>query len=417
MKKIIVILILSLNIFGYCNAKDIRIAARVNDEIITNIDLESRLLMAMELSNIPDNPDIKNRLKDQVLKVLIEESLKIQEANKLGIFITSDELETAIQNLESRLGFKKNTLVKEYASKNIPEITIYNQVRAQLLWQKMLNILVIKTINVSEEQSSEAFDLFLKNSGETEYNYSEIFVSFSNSNDTFTATERINSIYSQTNINNFLLLAQQFSDGAIIYQNNNNWIRESMLKNELRLPISMLKVGEISKPVKSSAGYHIFLLNDKRTTKKINENETTYDFSQIFFKLSENNKDEQILYYKEFLNNIRDIVKGCEDLDKIINELDEGYGGRFGILNEESIDEKFLQVLSDLSTGQLSKEIISKDGIHSLMLCRPIQKDTFNSIKANIETRIRINKINNAGTLLLNRIKQKSLIEILDVRV
>ena len=49
MKKIIVILILSLNIFGYCNAKDIRIAARVNDEIITNIDLENFIIMSNNL--------------------------------------------------------------------------------------------------------------------------------------------------------------------------------------------------------------------------------------------------------------------------------------------------------------------------------------------------------------------------------
>ena len=49
------------------------------------------------------------------------------------------------------------------------------------------------------------------------------------------------------------------------------------------------------------------------------------------------------------------------------------------------------------------------------MLCSPIQKDSFNNIKENIERRIRINKINNAGALLLNRIKQNALIEILNL--
>ena len=74
--------------------------------------------------------------------------------------------------------------------------------------------------------------------------------------------------------------------------------------------------------------------------------------------------------------------------------------------------EKFLKALSDLSVGELSNHVVSKDGIHSLMLCKPIQKDTINNIKENIETRLRINKINNASILLLNRIKQKSLIEV-----
>ncbi len=410
------ILFLILNIFlllpEIIVAKDIRIAARVNSEIITTIDLENRLLMAMELSNIPNEEGIKKRLEEQVLKVLIEERLKIQEATKFGIFITSEELQVAIKRLENRLGIEENTLLKKYANKSIPEITIYNQIRAQLLWQKILNILVIKTIKVSDEQTSEAFNLFLKNSGETEYNFSEIFISFSNSNGKYTAKDRINSIYAETNVKNFLLLAQQFSDGAVVSENNANWTRESMLSNDLKKHITKLQIGSIGKPVESSVGYHIFLLNDKRTTKKITEDEILYDLSQIFFKLSENNKKEQIEYYKSFLNDLREIVSGCKDLDKMIEELEEGYGGRFGILNQKSIDKKFLNVLNNLSVGKLSKEIISQDGIHSLMLCRPIQKDTYNNIKENIEARIRMNKINNAGTSLLNRIKQKSLIEI-----
>lgn len=415
MKKIFTIFFLFYIYQSFSFSTDIRIVARVNDEIITNVDLESRLIMAMELSNIPDNQEIRDRLKNQVLKVLIEESLKIQEANRLGIFINSEELEEAIEGLENRLGFEQGTLIKNYRKKNIPEITIYNQIRAQLLWQKILNILVIKTVKVSEEQSSEAFNLFLKNSGETEYNFSEIFISFSSSNDNFTAQERINSIYSQTSTNNFLLLAQQFSDGAIISESFNNWTRESMLNSELKEHITKLKIGEISKPIQSSSGFHILLLNDKRKTKKINKNQTLYDFSQIFFKLSPTKRKEQIEYYIEFISSIRDIVKGCENLDKTINELSEGYGGRLGVLNEESIDKKFLQTLSNLSVGVLSKEVISKDGIHSLMLCSPIQKDSFNNIKENIERRIRINKINNAGALLLNRIKQNALIEILNL--
>ena len=86
-----------------------------------------------------DKEEIRNQLKDQVLRVLVEENLKIQEATRLGLFITSEELENAIRMLENRLGFEENTLIKSYASKNIPEITIYNQVRAQLLWQKILS--------------------------------------------------------------------------------------------------------------------------------------------------------------------------------------------------------------------------------------------------------------------------------------
>ena len=41
---------------------EIKIIAKVNNQIITNIDLENRLNLAMAMANIPDEAEIKNRL-------------------------------------------------------------------------------------------------------------------------------------------------------------------------------------------------------------------------------------------------------------------------------------------------------------------------------------------------------------------
>ena len=92
--------------------------------------------------------------------------------------------------------------------------------------------IVIKNISVSEKQISETFDLLVKKSGEIEYNISEIFVSLDN----VEAEQRINSIYSKVNSNNFLLLADQFSDGITSNSNSrNNWTRESLLDQDIKI--------------------------------------------------------------------------------------------------------------------------------------------------------------------------------------
>jgi hypothetical protein len=46
------------------------------------------------------------------------------------------------------------------------------------------------------------------------------------------------------------------------------------------------------------------------------------------------------------------------------------------------------------------------------MLCEPTIKVTYDNIKKNIENQLMLNKINNGANLLLNRIRQRSLIEI-----
>ena len=115
------------------------------------------------------------------------------------------------------------------------------------------------------------------------------------------------------------------------------------------------------------------------------------------------------------INTLRENLKGCADLDNTIKQLEDGSGGRIGILKEEDIDPKFIPALKNLPVGKLSKIFVTKNGIQSLMLCSPIQKDSFAAIKKSIENDLKMKRINNAGILLLNKIKQRALIEIVNL--
>ena len=96
--------------------------------------------------------------------------------------------------------------------------------------------------------------------------------------DNIEAEQRIYSIHSKINNKNFLLLADQFSDSVVSDGSAiNNWTRESLLDEDIKISISNLEIGEISSPIKTTDGYYIILLNDKRKTKKIKKNQTIYN--------------------------------------------------------------------------------------------------------------------------------------------
>ena len=404
-----IFLYLALFWFNQLQSIQIEIVAKVNNQIITNIDIENRLNLALQISKIPNDTEIKKQLKKQILKVLIDETLKIQEAESLGIFISSTEVNDEINRLENKLNIEPNSLIQSYKKKNIPEIVIYDQIRSQLLWNKLVSIAISSNIKVTEKQKEETFQNFIKTSGETEYNTSEIFVSFSSNNNNFSAKEKIDSIHNKINISNFMSMAEQFSDGAV---NIENWTRESMLNEDAKKVIENLNIGNISVPFKSSMGYHIFLLNDKRNSKKIIENETLFNLSQIFFKFTDN-KEKDLPQFRSLLNNLRSSIKGCDNLDNSIKNIKESSGGNLGLLSENALDKRFSSLIKKgLPVGILSKDIITEDGLHSIMLCEPFIKVNYDDIKKNLENRIRLNKINNGANLLLNRIRQKALIEI-----
>ena len=409
MRYFLIVIFMISSVIQTSVSYEIKIVAKVNNEIITSIDLENRLKMALELSNLPNNNEIKEKLKPRVLDSLINETLKIQEANRLGVFVSNQEVNNQLNRLEERLKIKKNSLLKNYKQKDIPEITIINQIRSQLLWQKIIFNVIAKNVIVPEEKILEEYDLILKKSGETEYNISEIFIS----SDNIEAEERINSIYVRANNQNFILLAEQFSDGVAFSGNiQNNWARESILDDEIKEQASSLNIGEISKPIKSDKGYHIILLNDKRQTKKINPDQKLYNLSQILFKPGSKEDKNQEKYYKEFLSYLKEIVIGCEDLLKLIDEIPEGYGGNLGKIEVNNLEEKFIKALEGLSVGILSEAVVTEDGVHGLMLCSPVINNSYEEFKQIIEGRLRNTKINSAAQSLLNRIRRKALIEI-----
>ena len=396
-------------IFNNLYATKIEILAKINNQIITNIDLEYRLNLAIEISNIPNEIKFRKQIRQQILNLLIDENLKIQEAEKYGILISSAEVYSEISRLEQRLKLPKDSLIKSFRKKNIPEIVIYNQIRGQLLWNKIISYRIANNISISNKQTEEALQNFIKSSGEVEYNISEIFINSTSNNLENSSEDKIYSIYNKVNASNFTILAQQFSDGAL---NINNWYRESALNPEIIKTIRNLQIGNISKPIKTNSGLHIYLLNDKRKTKKIIENETLYNLSQIFFKTTEANKNK-IQDIENKISNLRENIKSCSQLEEAIKKEVSSSGGSLGILSSESLDKRFLEVLEDnLQVGQLSKTIITTEGIHSIMLCEKAKTVNLDEIRKNIEQKLRIEKINNAANLLLNSIRQRALIEI-----
>jgi peptidyl-prolyl cis-trans isomerase SurA len=57
-----------------------RIAAVVNDKVISVADLQSRLSMVMLSSNFPDTEETRQRIASQVLRTIVDEKLQMQEA-------------------------------------------------------------------------------------------------------------------------------------------------------------------------------------------------------------------------------------------------------------------------------------------------------------------------------------------------
>src|SRR5688500_16678796 len=78
----------------------LRIAAVVNDEVISVFDLANRTRLALLTTGLPDNMDTRRRLQPQVLRSLIDERIQTQEAARQNISATESEMQSAIARIE-----------------------------------------------------------------------------------------------------------------------------------------------------------------------------------------------------------------------------------------------------------------------------------------------------------------------------
>src|SRR3954451_19261942 len=81
---------------------EMRIAAVVNDEVISAYDLASRIHMVAVSSNLPDTPEVRQRIAGQVLRSLIDEKLQLQEGKKQNVAATEEEINNALGQIEKQ---------------------------------------------------------------------------------------------------------------------------------------------------------------------------------------------------------------------------------------------------------------------------------------------------------------------------
>ena len=130
----------------------LRIAAVVNDEMISVYDLNMRLNLVVAFSGLPDTNETRQRLGPQILRSLIDDELKRQEATRLGIPVSEGEVERALRRVEKGNGFDKGGLDKFLASRNIRKSSLTTQIESEIAWRKLVQGRFGALSQVSDEE-------------------------------------------------------------------------------------------------------------------------------------------------------------------------------------------------------------------------------------------------------------------------
>jgi peptidyl-prolyl cis-trans isomerase SurA len=136
---------------GSAYAAQAGISIVVNDDAISEMEVNDRIKLLLASSGIPDTQANRDKVRAQVNQMLIDEALKVQEAEKHDITVSDAEVQEGIAQIAGQNKLTLEQFAKLIDAQGIPRRTLRNQVKAQIAWGKFVQAHLKPQIDISVE--------------------------------------------------------------------------------------------------------------------------------------------------------------------------------------------------------------------------------------------------------------------------
>jgi len=336
-------------------------------------------------------------LLNQVQERLIIEELQLQMARRAGVKVGDGELNQAFENIAQTNGLSLDEFIKTLELEGASYEELRSQVRKEMIIQRVQRGKVGNEVNITEQE----LDGFLATEGAVRELSPELFVRqilVSDQNKADSLLIKIN------NGEDFAELARKNSKSSNASSGGEmGWRNLADLPTIFAGALKNKKKGYISPPLKSSSGFYILKLEDKRgdlvrfedqwkvrhilmmTTKLRDETFTKKELEEVRKKVMEG--EDFSLLAKEFSEDPGSASRGG-DLDWLSRGktapafekmMLESPVGEISPVFESEFGFHFLQVL-DTRTEDLTEEVI-KDRAYGILFSRKFDEELENSLR------------------------------------
>jgi peptidyl-prolyl cis-trans isomerase SurA len=384
----------------------VRIAAIVNDEIISVLDLENRVRLVAVTTNLPDRRDVYKRIEPQVLRTMINERLQLQEAARLNLRINQREINRTAANLARQNRMTQAQLWSFIARRNVDRSAMDTQIRARLAWFKVINRQLARQISIGQDEVNEELARLRQLLGKPKLRVAEIFLSI----DSPDAEQRIREtaerlIKQVVNGANFGTLAQEFSQSITAGKGGDlGWITALELDEELAAAISVMLPGQISQPVRSLTGYHILYLSDRRISK--------IEYRQMNLPVPLNALPEEVENQRQAAQEVSQIARTCDAFVQMGKRFRASGMERMRTLNPAAELEPLGELLARQEIGVPSQPQKTQDGFNVFVVCSRVEIAEGLPSLEEVEERMRKAKIDLMAQRYMRDLRRSAYVDL-----
>ena len=294
MKLKLLIILIFFNLFNMSYGKENRILLKINNEIITSIDILQEVKY-LSIINKEFNKTGKNQAIEIAKNSLIREKVKRIELLKYHEVISIEEkiIEEIIVNYFSRLNINSLDQFEVYFNqKNIDTVLIKEKIAIEMLWNQLIYRKFFEKVKIDENRIKVNLS---KKENQKEFQLSEIVF----------AVDKNEKLEDKLNKIKKTIKEKNFSQAALIHSISDSskeggkldWIKETVLNEKIKKELNSIEKGMFTNPILVPGGFLLLYIEDTKISKvpinKDNEikkiinqqtNEQLNRYSNIYFK-------------------------------------------------------------------------------------------------------------------------------------
>lgn len=352
------------------------VAAIVNNNVILQSDIDE-MLQNVKASTDPQNLPDDKALRHQIIERLINENLILQQAAKLNIKVSEDDITEAIKSIAQKNNMTINDLRGYLASVGMSYNSYRHKISKELLIeQARMNIIKQRIMISDREVNNLANEIAKQPNKNREVNISHILIALPES----PSKKQIEDANTKAqNIVDRLKKGESFAKLAATYSNDEKaleggkmgWHKLNELPSIFEERLVRAQKNDIIGPIRSGVGFHILKVEGNHseaakiiTIKEVNARHILIKTNVLVTDEIAKNKIQEIR--QSIVNGSTSFASAAKLYSEDPGSADNG--GELGWNNPNNFDSNFRAALLKLSKGEISQPVKSSYGWHLIQL-------------------------------------------------
>ena len=360
----------NLQVFGSPLPSVVKATAIVNGEVITQTDIDQRLALMSIANDTPIPTDQIDRLRQQILSNLIDETLQIQAAKAEEIEITDADIDKTVARVAGNVKQTPDQMAAYLKTRGSSIRSIRRQIMGEMAWRRLQSKKIESTVSVGDEEVQAVIDKLTASKGSQEFRVGEIFLSANSSNDA-EVQANIGKIFSALQQGgSFVAYARQYSQSSSAAVGGDlGWMRPEALPDSLAQAVKQMRPGMVSSPIKVPGGYSIVAVQDVRKILTADPRDSVLTLKQVTVAFPAGTTRAQAEPIVARFAQAAQNIGGCGGAERIAGELNAE------VVQSDEVKTRDLppalqEMILQMQVGQATRPFGSiEEGVRVLVLC------------------------------------------------